>query len=82
MESAEQADGYSAARTVPFAARAYFEKMECTGDKTTEEIVRAVVNGRVVPLQGCGADSKGRCTLSDFVQSQGFAKLGGRWVDC
>ncbi|TKA76099.1 hypothetical protein B0A55_04411, partial [Friedmanniomyces simplex] len=39
---APQANGYSAAWTVPFAARAYFEKMECFGQR--EELVRVMVN--------------------------------------
>lgn len=80
-ENAVQADGYSAAWTVPFAARAYFEKMRC-GYDDKEELVRAIVNGRVVTLQGCGADNKGRCKLSYFINSLSFAKSGGRWADC
>lgn len=72
--------GYSAAWTVPFAARAYFEKMTCGSNP--EELVRVIVNGRVVPLVGCDADSLGRCTLRDFVASQGFSKSGGKWTQC
>lgn len=75
LETTSQTGGYSAAWTVPFSARAYVEKMRCGG--RAEELVRIVVNDRVVPLQGCGADSLGRCTLSAFVASQGFARSGG-----
>lgn len=90
------AAGYSASWTVPFAARAYFEKMICSAPsnqgwqnwqsrqrgKTTEELVRVVINDRVVPLVGCNADSLGRCTLSAFVNSQTFVTSGGLWSQC
>lgn len=76
----QEAQGYSAAWTVPFAARAYFEKMVCKGK--SEELVRVVVNNRVVPLVGCGADENGMCTLNNFVDSQSFARDGGLWGQC
>jgi len=77
---APQANGYSAAWTVPFAARAYFEKMSCRGHG--EELVRVIVNDRVLPLTQCGGDRLGRCTLSSFVGSLGFAKMDGYWSSC
>jgi hypothetical protein len=80
VESVESTNGYSAAWTVPFAARAYFEKMSCVG--TSEEFVRIVVNDRVLPLKTCGGDYLGRCTLSNFVDSLSFAREGGDWDKC
>jgi len=77
---AQQAGGYSAAWTVPFAARAYFEKLQCHGQR--EEMVRVIVNDRVQPLKQCGGDRLGRCTLSAFVSSLGFARSGGLWDQC
>ena len=76
--------GFSASWTVPFTARAYFEKMQCGdgGSGGEEEMVRVLVNDRVIPLVGCGADDLGRCTLSKFVDSLEFARSGGRWDDC
>ena len=76
----EELHGYSAAWTVPFAARAYFEKSQCEGEE--EEMVRVLVNGRVLPLESCGGDALGRCTLSRFVESLGFAQAGGHWSQC
>lgn len=76
----EEMGGYSARRTVMFAARAVWEKMRCAD--VEEELVRVVVNGRVVPLQRCGADRLGRCGLGAFVESLGFARSGGRWKEC
>lgn len=76
----EQTGGYSTPWTIPFTGRAYFEKMVCKGEK--EELVRAVIDNRVVPLEKCGADSKGRCRLSAFVESLSFARSGGKWADC
>jgi hypothetical protein len=79
-ESIQHTNGYSAAWTVPFSARAYFEKMACVGQK--EELVRVIVNDRVVPLESCSADELGRCGLSAFVDSLSFARAGGDWDQC
>lgn len=78
--SARQEQGYLAAWTVPFAGRAYVEKMRCAGEQ--EEMVRILVNDRVVPLEGCGADAWGRCGLDAFVESLRFARGGGLWGQC
>lgn len=80
VAEAEQAGGYSAAWTVPFASRAYFEKLRCQGQR--EEMVRVIVNDRVQPLEQCGGDGFGKCTLSAFVDSLGFARSGGSWDQC
>jgi len=45
-------------------------------------LVRVIVNDRVVPLQRCGADKLGRCTVSAFVESLAFAQEGGDWDQC
>ena len=80
IQSTAQTKGYSASWTVPFAARAYFEKMICKGE--SEELVRIVVNDRVLPLATCDGDVLGRCTLSKFIQSLSFAVEGGNWDEC
>ncbi|TVY44772.1 3-phytase A [Lachnellula subtilissima] len=80
LQDTEQTKGYSAAWSVPFAARAYFEKMSCVGAK--EEFIRVIVNDRVLPLEACGGDNLGRCTLSAFVDSLSFARQGGKWDQC
>jgi hypothetical protein len=54
--------------------------MACSGIE--EELVRVIVNDRVIPLQNCGADKLGRCTLSRFVDSLTFAVNGGKWDQC
>ncbi|KAL1856356.1 hypothetical protein VTK73DRAFT_8304 [Phialemonium thermophilum] len=78
----DRVGGYSAAWTVPFAARVYVEKMTCAETRDDEELVRILVNDRVVPLQDCGADAMGRCRLSRFIESLDFARRGGRWDQC
>ncbi|KAK1978507.1 histidine acid phosphatase [Colletotrichum cereale] len=78
--SVSETKGFTASWTVPFAARMYMEKMKCGG--TDEEMVRVLVNDRVVPLVGCGADKLGRCQLGPFVESLGFARSGGLWDQC
>ncbi|KAI4207105.1 MAG: hypothetical protein LQ348_000689 [Seirophora lacunosa] len=80
IETTRQTGGYSAAWTVPFSGRAYFEKMRCRGEK--EELVRIIVNDRVLSLKTCGGDDLGRCTLSKFVRSLSFAAEGGNWDMC
>ena len=75
-----ETSGYSVAWTVPFAGRAYFEKMKCHGSH--EEFVRVVVNNRVRPLETCGGDELGRCTLRKFIESLSFARSGGHWDRC
>ncbi|OLN97482.1 3-phytase A 1 [Colletotrichum chlorophyti] len=78
--SVKETKGFTASWTVPFAARMYVEKMKCGG--SDEELVRILVNDRVVPLVGCGADELGRCKLGQFVDSMGFARSGGLWDQC
>lgn len=67
-------------RTVPFAARAYFEKIQCHGHR--EELVRVIIDDRVMPLTQCGGDSLGRCGLGAFIDSLAFAKRDGEWDQC
>jgi hypothetical protein len=82
--------GYSASWTVSFGSRMYVEKMRCdggrdkadTGQGEQEELVRVLVNERVIPLQGCDADYRGRCKLAAFVESLDFARSGGKWQEC
>lgn len=80
LEEPQDAGGYSAAWTVPFAARAYFEKLQCKGEGG--ESVRVIVNDRVVPLNACGGGKGGRCALEKFTDSLGFARAGGKWNQC
>lgn len=79
-ESARQADGYSAAWAVPFAARAYVEMMQCPTER--EPLVRVLVNDRVMPLHRCKADAMGRCRRDEFVRGLSFARSGGNWETC
>jgi len=78
--TAKEMNGYSASWAVPFAARLYVEKMACAGEE--EELVRVLLNDRVVPLQGCDADALGRCRLGAYVESLEFARSGGEWDKC
>ncbi|KAK2036137.1 histidine acid phosphatase [Colletotrichum somersetense] len=77
--SVSESKGFTSSRLVPFGARMYVEKMRCG---SSEEMVRVLVNDRVVPLIGCGADELGRCRLRPFVESLGFARSGGLWDKC
>ncbi|KAH7030871.1 histidine phosphatase superfamily [Microdochium trichocladiopsis] len=90
----ETTKGFAASWTVPFGARMYVEKMTCRADgdaassaqaraeEEANELVRILVNDRVIPLQNCGADELGRCELDRFVESLSFARSGGHWDKC
>ncbi|TWU75545.1 hypothetical protein ED733_006045 [Metarhizium rileyi] len=78
--SPKKAEGYSASQAVPFGARMYVEKMHCGEDDF--QMVRILVNDRVIPPQGCKADKLGRCEVGDFLKGLNFAKEGGHWDQC
>ncbi|KAK0704242.1 histidine phosphatase superfamily [Apiosordaria backusii] len=79
----EDVGGFSAAWTVAFGARVYVEKMVCRGKQEKgEELVRILVNGRVVKPYNCEADELGRCKLDKFVEGLEFARKGGKWGEC
>ncbi|KAF2764588.1 acid phosphatase [Teratosphaeria nubilosa] len=80
LVEAPQANDYSAAWTVPFAARAYFEKLQCREHR--DEMVRVIINDRVLPLAQCKGDEDGLCTLQSFIASLRFARNGGLWSSC
>ncbi|KAG4418790.1 hypothetical protein IFR04_008072 [Cadophora malorum] len=80
LQTVQETNGFAVNRIVPFSSRAYFEKMTCTG--AAEEMVRVVINDRVMPLDTCGGDALGRCTLSAWVNSLSFARAGGLWDSC
>ena len=80
MMTVQDMKGYSAAWTVPFAARAFIEKLKCEGAE--EEVVRVLVNGRVIPLGMCGGDELGRCRIGSYEYIFKFEREGGRWDMC
>ncbi|KAJ6104542.1 phytase [Penicillium sp. IBT 18751x] len=82
IQSESAADGYSASKAVPFAARAYIEMMQCSKDKNSDPLVRVLVNDRVVPLHGCTVDKYGRCRRKDWIDGLSFATNGGDWLSC
>ncbi|KAH9899417.1 phytase [Cubamyces lactineus] len=63
-------------RIVPFSGRMVVERMQCAGG-ANEQYVRVLVNDAVQPLEFCGADAHGLCTLDAFVESQGYARNDG-----
>ena len=80
IRSPQQMKGFAASWAVPFAARAFIEKLQC-GQKA-EEKVRIILNDRVMPLHGCENDNFRMCKLEDFLGSLDFARDGGRWDRC
>jgi len=86
--------GWSASWSVPFAGRVYVEKLVCgggepkdgAGDTNTKEMVRILVNDRVIPLPNCGDGAEyaglGMCEVDKWIESLEFVRSGGRWDDC
>jgi len=76
----DDSSSFLASELVPFSSRVYVEKLACDGE--SEEMVRVLVNDRVMPMTNCGSNAKGMCTLSNFVAGLGFARAGGLWDQC
>lgn len=62
-----------ASHLVPFSAHLVTERLNCGGETS----VRMFVNDALQPLEFCGADAEGVCTLKAFVASQGYATSDG-----
>ncbi|KAF3924564.1 hypothetical protein ABW21_db0209348 [Orbilia brochopaga] len=71
---------FNVAELVPFASRMYVEKLACDGED--EELVRVIINDKVMSLNGCDEQRYRACRLGDFVRSLGWARRGGNWADC
>ncbi|KAK2050935.1 histidine acid phosphatase [Colletotrichum caudatum] len=82
MTPLAESGGFSMSRLIPFASRMYVEKLKCSDKETDEELVRVLINNRVMPLSGCDVDKLGRCKLEKFIQSLKFARVGGHWNKC
>ena len=57
----------------PFSARMVVERLVCAGTPH----VRVLVNDALQPLEFCGGDRDGLCTLAEFVASQAYARGNG-----
>ncbi|KAI6540154.1 hypothetical protein MCOR10_001021 [Pyricularia oryzae] len=62
IAAVQKLTGYSASRVASLGARMYVEKMTCEGEQG--ELVRILINDRVMRLPNCGADKEGRCKLA------------------
>jgi hypothetical protein len=75
-------------RMTPFSGRMIAEKLRCSPEGSesgnSEVYVRILVNDAVQPLEFCGADGDGLCTLTAFVESQTYAQGNGKgdWDRC
>ncbi|KAF8575066.1 phosphoglycerate mutase-like protein [Ramaria rubella] len=69
-----------ASHLVPFASKLVTERLVCDGRAS----VRMLLNDAVVPLEICGGNSNGICTLDAFVRSQSYSKNNGEgdWEKC
>ncbi|KAG6877281.1 hypothetical protein C0993_008875 [Termitomyces sp. T159_Od127] len=68
--------GWITSHLVPFSARMITEKLICTKNKEAE-YVRIFVNDALQPLEFCGGDKHGLCTLDAFLMSQSYARNDG-----
>lgn len=78
---------------VPFSGRMIVERLQCEGvldgadgaeGRGLTDAVRILVNDRVQPLEFCGANEDGVCSLEAFVDSQEYARNNGNgdWEKC
>ncbi|KJA17736.1 hypothetical protein HYPSUDRAFT_146103 [Hypholoma sublateritium FD-334 SS-4] len=63
-----------ASRLTPFSGRMVVERLACAGGAPH---VRVLVNDALQPLEFCGSDRDGLCTLAAFVASQAYARGNG-----
>ncbi|KAF8887235.1 phosphoglycerate mutase-like protein [Gymnopilus junonius] len=75
-----------ASSLTPFSAHMVVERLSCqassvgfrgNGKKERGTFVRILVNDALQPLEFCGGDENGLCTLDAFVQSQAYARNDG-----
>jgi len=64
---------WRASSMVPFSGRMVVERLKCGRTPS----VRILVNQEVQPLEFCGGDKHGVCTLNAFVTSQAYARNNG-----
>ena len=62
---------------VPSSGRFVFERLTCSSNGKSEARIRVLAQDQVQPLEFCGADDSGLCTLNAFVESQSFARDNG-----
>ncbi|KAF7344135.1 Acid phosphatase [Mycena venus] len=72
-----------ASHLVPFSARIVVERLRCAKAEGTTQFVRVLVNDAVQPLDFCAGGERegmgrGICDLGAFVESQQYARSGGR----
>ncbi|TCD68638.1 hypothetical protein EIP91_010293 [Steccherinum ochraceum] len=65
---------WRASRLVPFSSRMVVERLKCAHSPPS---LRILVNQEVQPLEFCGGDKHGVCSVANFVQSQAFARNNG-----
>lgn len=79
----EKGRRWRAREMVPFSARMVVERLACgagvrgEGERGEEAYVRIFVNDALQPLEFCGGDVHGLCTVDEFVESQGYARRNG-----
>ncbi|THH31094.1 hypothetical protein EUX98_g3091 [Antrodiella citrinella] len=64
---------WRASSLVPFSGRMVVERLKCGSTPS----VRILVNQQVQPLEFCGGDKNGVCTVNAFVKSQAYARNNG-----
>ncbi|KAG5342942.1 hypothetical protein C0989_005891 [Termitomyces sp. Mn162] len=78
LTSPDTTRNWITSRLVPFSARMITEKLICTsGNVNQTEYVRIFVNDALQPLEFCGGDQHGLCTVDAFVTSQTYARNNG-----
>jgi len=66
---------WDTSKIVPFSSEMAIERLSCK--RMGEEYVRIFINDALQPLSFCGGDKDGLCRLSEFHESQSYARNDG-----
>jgi len=68
---------WDTSKVVPFSSEMTIERLSCGRPRMGEEYVRIFINDALQPLSFCGGDEDGLCRLSEFLDSQSYARNDG-----
>jgi len=68
---------WDTSKIVPFSSEMTIERLSCKNQGMSEEYVRIFINDALQPLSFCRGDKDGLCRLSEFIDSQSYARNDG-----
>ncbi|KAF5363805.1 hypothetical protein D9756_000048 [Leucocoprinus leucothites] len=68
---------WDTSKVVPFSSEMVVERLTCADQRVKTEYVRIFINDALQPLGVCGGDEDGLCRVSEFLESQSYARNDG-----